>query len=105
MDLTSPAHAVKMREEIGHTVVVETLLEVVTETPQEVVTETLLKVVPETLLEAVTDTEMTAEVAETVVDELLDAQTDLTAGDVLTIEMTNTVLVQSRHTRTPWDMR
>ena len=105
MDLTSPAHAMKMREEIGHTVVAETLLEVMTEMPQEVVTETPLEVVTETPLEAVTDTEMTAEDAETVVDELQDKQTDLTAGDVLTIEMTNTVLVQSRHTRTPWDMR
>ena len=92
VELTSLVHAGKMREEIDPTVVTETCLEVVTGTP----------------LEAVTDTEKTVEDAETkdplpeiVVEELQDEKTNLKAGDVLTVVMTDTVLVQSRHTRTP----
>ena len=86
VELTSLVHVGKRREEIDPTVVT------VTETP----------------LEAMTDTERTVEDAETkdplpetVVEELQDEQTDLKAGDVLTVGMTDTMLVQSQHTRTP----
>ena len=86
----SPALAVTVMVETDHSVVAETILEV--------------EIVVETLLEDMTDKEMTAEVGETVVDELLDGQTDLTAGDALTVEMTNIELVQS-NTRRPLDRK
>ena len=51
-----------------------------------------------------TDKEVTAEVGKTVMDKLLDGQTDLTAEDDPTVELTNIELVQS-NTRRPSDMK
>ena len=73
-----------------HSVVVETTLEV--------------EIAVEILHEDVTDKEVTAEVGKTVVDELPDGQTDMTAEDGLTVELTNIELVQS-NTRRPLDMK
>ena len=73
-----------------HSVVVETILEGEIEV--------------EMLHEDVTDKEVTAEVGKTVVDELLDGQTDLTAEDDPTVELTNIELVLS-NTRRPSDKK
>ena len=85
----SPALAGTVMVGTDHSVVAETIIEV--------------EIVVETFLEDVTDKEMTAE-GKTVVDELLDGQTDLTAGDDLTVEPTNIKLVQS-NTRRPSDRK
>ena len=86
----SPALAGTVMIGTDHSVVAETILEV--------------EIVVEILLEDVTDKEMTEEVGKTVMDKLLDGQTDLTAGDNLTVEPTNIELVQSS-TRRPSDRK